>query len=53
MKRNRFLMSQSPDGDFFDPESRARCRNTKGESESQSPDGDFFDPEHRPSPYCH
>ena len=32
--------SQSPDGDFFDPEFFFQ----KGEK-SQSPDGDFFDPE--------
>ncbi len=36
--------SQSPDGDFFDPEEPAQTQ-PYGLGLSQSPDGDFFDPE--------
>ncbi len=39
-------VSQSPDGDFFDPENPTTGQVT-GPDESQSPDGDFFDPEPR------
>ncbi len=38
------VMSQSPDGDFFDPELSKADSFPKGDK-SQSPDGDFFDPE--------
>ncbi len=37
-------MSQSPDGDFFDPEVGWGQRSPQV-YKSQSPDGDFFDPE--------
>ena len=37
--------SQSPDGDFFDPEASEKCFNSVVRVVSQSPDGDFFDPE--------
>ncbi len=36
--------SQSPDGDFFDPEAIAQAFRNQDQW-SQSPDGDFFDPE--------
>ncbi len=42
--------SQSPDGDFFDPEPLEGPDNCRGEALSQSPDGDFFDPEQAPQP---
>ena len=44
-------MSQSPDGDFFDP---AWCRVECGSDArtSQSPDGDFFDPALPPAAGC-
>ena len=51
-------MSQSPDGDFFDPEAAILLILIMG-SLSQSPDGDFFDPEihrgydHRGRRLCH
>ncbi len=41
--RNRW--SQSPDGDFFDPESSLIGSVAIWIGKSQSPDGDFFDPE--------
>ncbi len=41
-------MSQSPDGDFFDPELCVRWSTSHDGLESQSPDGDFFDPEGSP-----
>ncbi len=37
--------SQSPDGDFFDPECDYFGLPFKTGFGSQSPDGDFFDPE--------
>ena len=37
--------SQSPDGDFFDPEGQDCPSTLEDGSQSQSPDGDFFDPE--------
>ena len=37
-------MSQSPDGDFFDPAAEQEARRVIERNESQSPDGDFFDP---------
>ncbi len=37
--------SQSPDGDFFDPERASRGTYGWFGRWSQSPDGDFFDPE--------
>ncbi len=37
--------SQSPDGDFFDPEWSSDSNGGWIEIKSQSPDGDFFDPE--------
>ncbi len=42
------LWSQSPDGDFFDPEIPNGTRFEDLKVRSQSPDGDFFDPEVRP-----
>ncbi len=44
MPVREWVWSQSPDGDFFDPESRF-ISPLAGEWQSQSPDGDFFDPE--------
>ena len=38
------VMSQSPDGDFFDPELSVSTTQDVMVV-SQSPDGDFFDPE--------
>ncbi len=38
-------MSQSPDGDFFDPEQGVTLRDVQLWLKSQSPDGDFFDPD--------
>ncbi len=38
-------LSQSPDGDFFDPELLAADLGVNVVERSQSPDGDFFDPE--------
>ncbi len=41
--------SQSPDGDFFDPELvKFEIPGGVTTPESQSPDGDFFDPESSP-----
>ncbi len=37
--------SQSPDGDFFDPELFPAVLSWLPQLMSQSPDGDFFDPE--------
>ncbi len=37
--------SQSPDGDFFDPDTPTPTPSPVRLNESQSPDGDFFDPE--------
>ncbi len=37
--------SQSPDGDFFDPEHLTPLLHYLDGGGSQSPDGDFFDPE--------
>ncbi len=37
--------SQSPDGDFFDPEDVELLAESAQQLGSQSPDGDFFDPE--------
>ncbi len=41
--------SQSPDGDFFDPEDSREYGWSSAFRSSQSPDGDFFDPEEEPS----
>ena len=39
-------MSQSPDGDFFDPDVIVvQAKYSANAPESQSPDGDFFDPD--------
>ncbi len=39
------IESQSPDGDFFDPERVEAELAAMRAAKSQSPDGDFFDPE--------
>ena len=41
----RIVKSQSPDGDFFDPEAGLVLAVLVALLMSQSPDGDFFDPE--------
>ncbi len=39
------LLSQSPDGDFFDPDKWIVSESFWRRYSSQSPDGDFFDPD--------
>ncbi len=44
---SRCWLSQSPDGDFFDPEIWLAHGLGQFQMASQSPDGDFFDPEQK------